>query len=82
MLAKAHYFSSIVKLLLKLKLSTSDRKIQREVSTHMETRQGVLPLNSSHVLRGERLQEMQDSPLRVEEVGLFQIASRMARKRC
>ena len=81
MLAKAHYFSSIVKLLLKLKLSTSNRKIQREVSTHMET-QGVLPLNSSHVLRGERLQEMQDSPLRVEEVGLFQIASRMARKRC
>ena len=50
----------------------------------MET-QGVLPLNSTdstHVLRREGLQEMQDSPFIVEEVGLFQIASRIVRKRC
>ena len=48
----------------------------------MET-QGVLPLNSTqHALTRGGLQEIQDSPLRVEEVGLFQIANRIIRERC
>jgi len=41
----------------------------------------VLPFKTSPVLRREGLREIQDSRLRVEEVGRFQIASRIVGKR-
>ena len=41
----------------------------------------VLPSETFPVLEREGLREMQESPLRVEEVGQFAIASRIVRKR-
>ena len=41
----------------------------------------VLPSQTFPVLKREGLREIQESPLRVEEVGQFEIASRLVRKR-